>query len=209
MYYLSALQRYRTCGLRNSNRRRENASTFLEMGSLMCLIEECPGVHFGLGYCVRHYQKLYRYGDPLWEKPVVSAAQRFWKYVDPCRTDNCYVWTGGKMSKGYGAFLLEGKPILAHHFLTGKPVPPLEYDHLCRNILCVAPHHLEAVTHAVNIERARPYYPNTLKTQCVRGHLFDEENTRFYRNGRARACRACDSLRGSGTNRKLLSALSA
>lgn len=31
--------------------------------------------------------------------------------------------------------------------------PGLEFDHLCRNKLCVRPDHLEAVTHTENVRR--------------------------------------------------------
>jgi hypothetical protein len=68
----------------------------------------------------------------------------------------------------------------------------LEIDHLCRNRGCVNPAHLEPVTHKENVLRGATVPGlNAVKTHCLRGHEFDEENTRHIaRNGR-RVCRAC------------------
>lgn len=84
----------------------------------------------------------------------------------------CWLWTGKKMSKGYGNFhipVVSGRPpavdrriprttINAYQFayedLVG-PVPKgLELDHLCRVPACVNPAHLEPVTHQENMDRA-------------------------------------------------------
>lgn len=86
------------------------------------------------------------------------ATQRFWAKVDPCRTDGCALFLAGATGKGYAQFWLDGKKILAHHVLVGKPPAGLEWDHVksrgCLNRNCVWPGHLEAVTRSENARRA-------------------------------------------------------
>ena len=78
--------------------------------------------------------------------------------------DGCWLWCGPVLRKrgGYGVFYDagQGKKIRAHHFLV--PLLPsraeagakMEYDHLCGNVLCVRPDHLEMVTATENRRRA-------------------------------------------------------
>jgi len=76
--------------------------------------------------------------------------------VDP---SGCWLWKGNLL-RGYGKFYIPElqQNISAHRYLwqmVNGPVPPgLELDHLCRTKRCVRPEHLEAVTHAVNMQRA-------------------------------------------------------
>lgn len=52
--------------------------------------------------------------------------------------------------------------------------------------------HMEAVTHRVNMMRGNTIpAKNAAKTHCLRGHPFDEKNTRISKEG-ARRCRACN-----------------
>lgn len=68
------------------------------------------------------------------------------------------------------------------------PVPEgLELDHLCRNKWCINPLHLEAVTHAENMLRAR-------KTHCKYGHAYEGDNVGIKTDGQ-RKCRKCGSIR--------------
>jgi len=92
-----------------------------------------------------------------------SPEERFWVKVtgqpDP---DACWIWLGSLTSGGYGRFhkcRINGKSIVvrAHRFayeLMVDVIPEgLEPDHLCRNLRCVNPAHIELVTHAVNVQR--------------------------------------------------------
>ncbi len=88
--------------------------------------------------------------------PQYTYEQRlkaFWQKVDPCRTDGCAIWLGGKTVRGYGVFWHERKLVLAHHFLIGKAPAGLEWDHHCNRRGCIWPEHLEAVTHQENMTR--------------------------------------------------------
>lgn len=116
----------------------------------------------------------------------------------------CWEWTAAKRN-GYGTIhtgsVKDGtkRMSMAHRVMyeqtTGVEIPDgLEIDHLCMNKVCVNPDHLEAVTPRVNKLRADGFAGlNARKTLCVRGHLFDEENTRIEYRGRRR-CRTCDEI---------------
>lgn len=83
-------------------------------------------------------------------------ARKFVFSVDP--ETECWLWGGGRSSGGYGTLYLPKRgTIYAHryfyeHFIGKIPVG-LEIDHLCRTRECVAPGHLEAVTHEENMRR--------------------------------------------------------
>jgi hypothetical protein len=104
--------------------------------------------------------------------------------------NGCWLWVGAIDSTGYGRFLHEGKVTLTHRLsyeLLVGPIPAgLEIDHLCRVRACLAPEHLEAVTHAENVGRV----PVELQTHCVKGHPYEGTNVYLRKNG-TRECRAC------------------
>ena len=110
----------------------------------------------------------------------------------------CWLWTGGTNGVGYGRIYLRRKRQYVHRlmweFFNG-PIPEgTEIDHLCRNPGCVNPDHLEPVSHRENILRGvGPPAINAAKTECLRGHPFDADNTYDARG--YRACRACDRMR--------------
>jgi len=113
--------------------------------------------------------------------------------------NGCWHWVG-HIDKGhnYGVWWFGmRKKILAHrasYILHKGQIGSLSIDHLCRNLICVNPDHLEAVPIGVNIRRGtagqKTGTMNRSKMHCVRGHEFNEENTRYRKSG-ARACRKC------------------
>lgn len=133
--------------------------------------------------------------------PITEAdMRRFWAKVaiDP---SGCIIWTASSFSTGYGQFKHGGRTVTAHRFaftaLVG-PIPDgLVVDHLCRNRLCVTPNCLEPVTDQVNILRGTaPPAANAVRTHCIHGHPFDEDNTRVSPAGK-RACRGCERDRSA------------
>jgi hypothetical protein len=106
--------------------------------------------------------------------------------------DGCWEWTGGIDAHGYGGVWLDGAVRKAHRVmyeLLVSPIPAgLELDHLCRNPGCVRPAHLEPVTHAENMRRARGLRPP--KPECPHGHAYTEENT-YIDSAGYRRCRTC------------------
>jgi hypothetical protein len=110
----------------------------------------------------------------------------------------CWIWQGARSGNGYGHLKRKRSRsnIPAHRYMwevMRGPIPNgLVVDHLCRVPLCVNPQHMELVTNRENILRGNsPAAKQARQTQCKRGHLFDDANTRITPTG-ARRCRACD-----------------
>lgn len=149
-----------------------------------------------------HYKRWLRHGDPLGGRrpPARDLLDRidkagpvpeFAPHLGPC-----WLWTGLLADNGYGRFGKRYVHQVAYERWVG-PIPDgMELDHLCRVRHCANPAHLEAVTHRENDLRS-PHTPaavNARKTHCIRGHAFDEANTRVTPDGR-RQCRACVAVR--------------
>ena len=111
----------------------------------------------------------------------------------------CWLWTGALNNKGYPTSWDGTKAAYAHRLsfsLWRGPIPDgLTIDHLCFTPRCINPLHLDACTHAENVERSRvagrqaQAHWARKKTHCKHGHPFDLLNTRWV-DGR-RHCRAC------------------
>jgi hypothetical protein len=158
-----------------------------------------------LDLCEMHYGRLRANGDPLVTKLIRGDDEaRWWSHVDRRSDDECWPWTAGLDTKGYGVFTMRSKSVKAYRWGYERfvePVPPgMELDHVkdngctrhdCVNFL----RHLEPVTSAVNTLRGDgPSAQNARKTHCDSGHEFTSENTRITvkPNGRTRrSCRQC------------------
>lgn len=131
-----------------------------------CAVSDCSdpiGLHGQRGYCIAHYARLKRYGDPLGAKPRTTqpVADRLWARTD--KTGGalaCWIWQGCVKRNGYGAIHVgpnRGQTDMVHRVawsvVNGRPVPTgMEVDHRCHQPLCVNPRHLQVVTPAQNQE---------------------------------------------------------
>lgn len=83
-----------------------------------------------------------------------SDPERFWEKVD--RSDGCWTWTAHIGAEGYGRFMINGVPRLAHRVSyerTHGPIPAgIEIDHMCHNRSCVNPAHLRQATRSLNAQ---------------------------------------------------------
>jgi hypothetical protein len=67
--------------------------------------------------------------------------------------NGCQVWLGSRKRRGskYGRFAINRKMVSAHRLayilFKGEIPPGHQVDHTCRNRACVAPEHLECVSH--------------------------------------------------------------
>lgn len=127
------------------------------------------------------------------EIPREIDENRFWVSVLP--TGFCWEWTGSLVGKGYGGYKYKGTRYAAHRIsytlLIGSIPLDKVLDHLCRNIRCVNPDHLEIVTQAENVRRGWLRLVQGGKTHCPQGHEYSEENIINRKSGLGRTCRLC------------------
>ena len=118
---------------------------------------------------------------------------RFMAFVSPEPFSGCWLWMGG--GTRYGHFAIDETDKQNAHRVSWKlfrgPIPDgLVIDHLCKNIVCVNPRHLEPVTQQVNVDRstvaASARRRQAAKTCCAQGHPFDGRNKRG-----TRTCSIC------------------
>jgi hypothetical protein len=120
---------------------------------------------------------------------------RLWSKVAK-QSSPCWTWIGGRTATGYGKFAVEYHSVVAHRVVyevVRGPIPEnMTLDHLCKNILCVNPDHMEVVTLSVNCSRI--VSSNREKTHCPAGHEYNAENTVYTRqrkDAKHRTCRIC------------------
>jgi len=111
------------------------------------------------------------------------------------RPNGCWEWIGSvDQGNGYGRFGGKWAHRVSYTRHIGEIPAGLHVDHLCRNIICVNPVHLEAVTPRVNTLRGMSPIAIAVRTnKCKRGHEFTPENTYVWRG--LRFCRACQRIR--------------
>lgn len=86
----------------------------------------------------------------------LALVDRFWSQVD--KTGNCWEWTGGRTTDGYGTFWIAGKAVRAHRFsydLNVSAIPNGQWIlHECDNPACVRPDHLHLGNNLQNMREA-------------------------------------------------------
>lgn len=122
-------------------------------------------------------------------------------------TDQCWIWLGGRSTKGYGQIARAGKHLQVHRIAYesefGDIPVGMAVDHQCHDLrvcaggtcvhrLCVNPDHLALLTVAENSARQ----VSAAKTHCKRGHELAGANLRLSKEGR-RSCVTCarDAMR--------------
>ena len=132
-----------------------NAGAFQPKGK--CTIDGCDRVHSGRGYCLKHYKRFVKYGDPFGGSTDWGAAQDFIRAAVLAGTDDCIIFPYYRNADGYGWMRFDGRnlgshvvaAILAHG---PKPTPKHEACHTCGkgHEGCVNPKHIYWGTRADN-----------------------------------------------------------
>lgn len=146
-----------------------------------CSVDTCDRLAHSKGWCEKHYLRYRRTGSPDVVRRVVSQdgpLATFWANVDKRGDDECWPWKRPPCKAGYGQLQwLDGTVWYAHRIAyvlakgavpeSDDPEDPIEIDHECHTIACVArpcPHRLCCnAAHLV----AKPRSANT-----ARGHAF-------------------------------------
>lgn len=126
---------------------------------------------------------------------IMSILSRLDKSVSSDQPTECWSWTRGLSSDGYGIVRYNGGSMKLVHKIVYEhwfgPVPKgYELDHLCRRRDCANPYHLEAVPHAVNVKRGEVGKNSRDKTHCPQGHPYSGDNVYVSPSNR-RHCRIC------------------
>ena len=165
----------------------------LGMNPTQCALIECDRPRQSKGYCLMHYKRWRRWGDPRIRRPRRPYSESFDMYV--VRGPECWQWTGTIYRTGYGKINSGRQNMLAHRWSYEHHVGPIPegmvIDHLCRNRACVNPDHLEVVTNEENLRRGAGYgIRNGMRSTCIHGHEYTPENTYIDPKGGIR-CRQC------------------
>lgn len=118
----------------------------------------------------------------------------------------CWEWLGalkGQPPNDYASYCEnvttgDYKTCMAHRFaytmLMGEPPKGMDLDHRCRMPRCVNPLHLDAVPHAVNMDRGISG-DRARQTHCLRGHPLSGTNLGRVKNRQrsngGRFCKRC------------------
>lgn len=102
----------------------------------------------------------------------------------------CWTWTRGTFVEGYGCVSIGRKTYRTHRlmaYLGGMQIDGMVIDHLCRNVRCMNPMHLDPTTDKVNARRG--VRARHARAGGVCGHC-GSENGYVKRSGEW-ACRPC------------------
>lgn len=121
----------------------------MAMPKTTCTIEGCGRVHYGQGYCLRHYRRWYRHGDPYAGGTPAGVLDAFLDEAAKYTGDDCLRWPFGLSPRGYGQCCFNKRRYGAHRVVCERahgprPTPRHQAAHLCGkgHEACVNPRHL-------------------------------------------------------------------
>lgn len=125
------------------------------MNKRLCKIDECDRPSRSFGWCVSHYQRWRRSGNPLPPAPIPPLV-RYWEQVDTSGgTHACWPWIGFRDKNGYGVFSTGNRHYLATRWGYANRIGPIPDGHFichrCDNPPCQNDRHWFTGTHADNM----------------------------------------------------------
>jgi hypothetical protein len=121
----------------------------------LCKIDACYKPRLTRGWCVTHYRRWLRHGDPLFlARTENGEPERYFREVVLAYDgDECLPWPYSKSSNGYGGIGQKTVSRMVCEEINGPPPSPShEAAHSCGNghLACVAKRHLSWKTPAEN-----------------------------------------------------------
>lgn len=124
----------------------------------LCRLPRCGGLHYGLGWCQKHYHRVRRHGSPDVVLPghryrPVDAATRLTRFS--ARVGECLVYQrGAPQRSGHRNITYCGRTVGVHRVayeMAFGPIPAgLVVMHTCDNPPCIEPGHLRTGSIADN-----------------------------------------------------------
>lgn len=129
----------------------------------ICSIDGCGKSFYAKGFCMRHYTRLLRYGDPLGGHTFHGAPAKWLQdHINYAGMD-CLIWPFA-LSSGYGVLKQDRQDLKVHrvvceHHHGPPPTPEHEAAHSCGNghLGCVTPRHLRWATVTENRADAKEH----------------------------------------------------
>lgn len=121
----------------------------------VCSVDGCDGEAKKRGWCLNHYKRWWRHGDPLARGSFIGSRAEFLLKSLATETDECLEWPYGNNGYGYGNVWIDGANEYVHVVAATikhgqKPTPKHEVAHSCNHRACINPKHLRWATRSEN-----------------------------------------------------------
>ena len=121
----------------------------------ICSIAECGRKHYVREWCVLHYTRWRRHGNPLSGNARYNTPEEaFEARTMPVTETGCLIWTGNLNDTGYGQIWVNKRLISTHIFawekIHGSVPQGYMLDHKCHTPSCCNPIHLRLATRSQN-----------------------------------------------------------